>query len=137
MLQICDAAQNVHSAWDCGMNTCMSSDFDPDLLSEEFALRMRELLESNALSAQDLSYETRINAGVISRWLKAETLPSAKSIVVLCSYFNVSADWLLGLSTELRPARVRARTADEIVAMTDELAANPPRRRASEPPRRP
>ena len=107
-----------------------------DALAIGTGVRIRELLDERSMTPQDLSYETRINAGVISRWLRGAVMPNARSIITVCTYFGVSSDWLLGLVAERRPAPPRSRTAVEIVDMTSELEASPPPRRESRSRRR-
>ena len=84
-----------------------------------------------------MSYDMRVNQGLVSRWLKGETMMSAKYIVSVCEYFNVSADWLLGLSDTPHPAPSRARTESEIDASADVLEqTTPPRARPTRPKRK-
>ena len=109
----------------------MSNAETSDALSIGTATRIRELLDERSMTPQDLSYETRINAGVISRWLRGAVMPNARSIITICTYFGVSSDWLLGLSTERHHGRLVSRTAAEIVDMTDQLEANERQRQAS------
>lgn len=101
------------------------------------AERLQQLMSERGLSQQRLSYELEVGPSVINRWANGRNAMSASSIITICTYFNVSADWLLGLSDERRPAPTRTRTAEEIVAMTDELIANPPPPRSTRTRRRP
>ena len=103
-----------------------------ELVTTIFAARFTELMRERELTQQDTSYELRVSPAVINRWVKGKHSISAANLVLICRYFNVSADWLLGLSEQRHPAPAPARTAAEIVAMTDELVANPPQPRRTQ-----
>lgn len=50
------------------------------------------------------SYQCSVAMGISSSRLfyveKGRNLPSSELIIIICKYFNVSADWLLGLKEE-------------------------------------
>lgn len=60
--------------------------------------RIRELICSTDDSIQSIASEMGLAGYTVSSWLNNGTNPSAYAIVQLCKHFNVSADWLLGLS---------------------------------------
>lgn len=59
------------------------------ILKREYALTYREI-------AEDLHIELR----AVSQWCTDYVFPSAQSIIKICTVYDVSADWLLGLSDE-------------------------------------
>jgi len=63
----------------------------------KLAIRLKELREENALSARALAKELNLSDRAIQRWEKEERIPNADNIILLAKYFNVSADYLLGL----------------------------------------
>lgn len=56
----------------------------------------RQLLQDNSLSAYKISRDTGISEALISYWKSGKQLPRYDSLNLLCDYFNVSADYLLG-----------------------------------------
>lgn len=48
----------------------------------------------------DISLECGIPRPTISRYVSGLRVPSIETIVKLATYFNVSTDWLLGLSDD-------------------------------------
>lgn len=102
----------------------------------ETAIRIAELMRQRHLTAQAVSFDLRVSPSVVSRWLNGQTLPSARYIVELCEQYQISADWLLGLSDTPHPAPTRARTAEEVDASADVSAqTTPPHSRRSDPKR--
>jgi len=97
--------------------------------AKQVGKRLALLIEESGVTQTETSFDLRVQTPVLSRWCAGVNLPSTESIVRIAEHFGVSADWILGLSTERTRAVVRSRTAFEIVEMTDELAANPPRPR--------
>lgn len=91
--------------------------------------RLQLLMRERGITQQRLSYELETGPSQINRWVNGRNAMSAASIVMICDYFDVSADWLLGLSD--RRARWQRRTAREVVDMVGEMAdiSRPPRRR--------
>jgi transcriptional regulator with XRE-family HTH domain len=96
--------------------------------------RIDTLVRESGLSQSETSYDLRVPAPVLSRWRHGVHTPSAEHLVNLCRHYGVSADWLLGLTDERGASvglPVRARTAEEIVLMADELLDHPPQPRRS------
>lgn len=69
--------------------------FDFDL----FCVRFNQLIEEKGISQLELSKAMNLSQPVISK-LKKHTgqAPSADTIYLIAKYFNVSTDWLLGLT---------------------------------------
>lgn len=74
-----------------------------------FGKRLRELREEHELSMDfvvfDMQhrYNVEINKGQLSRWENGQS-PSLKYIKYLAVYYNVSADYLLGLTESKKPS---------------------------------
>ncbi len=60
----------------------------------------RQLLHDNSINAYKLSKDTGISEALISYWKNGKQLPKYDSLNLLCDYFNVSADYLLGRTDE-------------------------------------
>ncbi|MBU2703376.1 transcriptional regulator with XRE-family HTH domain [Sporomusaceae bacterium BoRhaA] len=66
---------------------------------EIFATRLKALRETNGLSTQKLATALGLKSkGGITQFEKAMTSPSADTLVAMSNYFNVSLDYLAGLS---------------------------------------
>jgi len=62
-----------------------------------FGERLKEIREEKGISMSELARQIKTSQQNISRWESGEIVPSAEAVVALCLYFNVSADFLLGL----------------------------------------
>ncbi len=62
-----------------------------------FAERLKELRISKRLSQRGLAAQTRISPSAIKQWENESRVPNAEAVVVLAKFFEVSADYLLGL----------------------------------------
>ena len=65
-----------------------------------FAEKLTELLEEKNISKRECARQTNISAQSISDWSTGKILPTAENIFILAKFFNVSADFLLGLEEE-------------------------------------
>jgi len=95
-------------------------------LAQHIGHRIAQLIGESGKTQSETSYDLRVPPAMLSRWSSGASIPSVENLIRIAEHFGVSADWILGLSTERTRAVVRLRTAAEIVEMTDELAANPP-----------
>ena len=78
-----------------------------------FATRFRKLIETRKDTQSNISKTLKIARQTVSMYYNGETIPTADKLYQIAVYFNVSADYLLGLTGE--PA------ADEVVrAMCEE-----------------
>lgn len=64
---------------------------------EIIAKRIKELREEKGLSQKALAKELNVTQTTISKWEQDIRNPDLPTIVELCKYFKVSADYLLGL----------------------------------------
>ena len=62
-----------------------------------FAERLKELRLERKITQDKLSQDTKITQSTISGYEADKVSPTAEVIVTLCKYFQVTADFLLGL----------------------------------------
>lgn len=68
---------------------------------EIFGLRLKGLrLEAN-LSQYELSKLLSLSQSAIAKWELFKTEPTASAIILVANFFNVTSDYLLGLSDVL------------------------------------
>ena len=63
-----------------------------------FNERIKELRIENKLNQNELAEKCKVKQSCISKWECGETLPDAEVIILLAKIFNVSSDFLLGIS---------------------------------------
>ena len=61
---------------------------------------LKDLIDEKRLTIQEFSKQTKTPKTTIDGWLYQKRKPDFESIKALSQYFNVSADYLLGLSDE-------------------------------------
>ena len=65
-----------------------------------FPIRLSTLRISAGMSQRELAYCINTNRWTITSWENGQSSPTCEKLAVLATYFNVSADYLLGLSSE-------------------------------------
>ena len=63
----------------------------------KFSQRLKELRKERNLSQKQLAQDTKIGQTSISGYEIGSSHPTDEVIIVFCKYFNVSADYILGL----------------------------------------
>jgi len=63
-----------------------------------FSKRLKELRKENRISQKKLAVVLNVSPATISRYEQETISPTEENIVKTAMYFNVSADYLLGLS---------------------------------------
>ncbi len=63
-----------------------------------FNQKLLQLLSKKGVTKKQLYQDTGISLYRINNWLKGNSYPKIKHFKILCKYFEVSADYLLGLS---------------------------------------
>lgn len=66
-------------------------------MKKEFREILLDLIEEKGISHKKIAQEANIPPTTISGWLNAGRLPDYHALRKLSVYFNVSADYLLGL----------------------------------------
>ena len=67
-------------------------------MTNKFAERLNNLLYENNITKYRLAKETGISKSVITEYCSGKVQPTADVIITVAKYFDVSADYLLGLS---------------------------------------
>ena len=65
-----------------------------------FAARLSDLLKENNLSKRGLAQKIGVSAMSISDWTNGNVQPTAENIYTVAVFFDVTADYLLGLEDE-------------------------------------
>ena len=69
-----------------------------------FGSRLKELRISKGISQLELARFLNLSANTISQYETGKRFPDQNGIVTICRYFNISSDYLLGLSDQKRPS---------------------------------
>lgn len=64
---------------------------------KEFQNRLKELRTEKGVSQKDLGVAIGATYSAVSYWEKGINEPKISHVIALCKYFDVSADYLLGL----------------------------------------
>ena len=75
--------------------------------------RIKPIREKLGVSHQDVGKETLMGTRRYRRIETADDSPSIFELKKLCNYFNISADYLLGLTDEPRPLREENISSDQ------------------------
>ena len=67
-------------------------------MKNKFATRLSELLKENKISQRELAKRIGVSSTSVSDWSTGKIQPTAESIYLVSEYFQVSADFLLGLT---------------------------------------
>ena len=63
-----------------------------------FSERLMELRKNRGLSQATIAKDLGVSLGIVCYWETNKSDPTAPNIVKIARYFNVSADYLLGLT---------------------------------------
>lgn len=69
-------------------------------MNKIFAERLKELREDKNLSMQDLASKLNLGSSSLCRWENCQADIKGEQLVVVAKFFNVSTDYLLGLSDD-------------------------------------
>lgn len=61
-----------------------------------FCEKLNELMEEKKITSLALSKIVGVSASTILRWKNGEMCPTIDKLALLCDYFGVTADYLLG-----------------------------------------
>lgn len=78
---------------------------DNEMESTVIGDRLDKLIKESGIAISTISEKTHINRKQINNHRQSLSVPYAKFIKKYCDFFNVSADWLLGLTDERRNLR--------------------------------
>ena len=82
---------------------------------EGLGARLKELRDQREMSMEmvvydiGMKYNIELTKGHLSKWENGKCNPSLRMAKYLCLYYNVSLDYLLGLTDTKAPAAVLAR----------------------------
>lgn len=79
-----------------------------EILSK-FSKRLKELMDEAEIKSPALGANIGLEPSAITKFLRAERLPSAATLVKLADYFNCTTDYLLGLSDVLDDRKFKQR----------------------------
>lgn len=67
-------------------------------IENKFSTRIKELREDRKLSQEKLGKVLGYTQVSISRWESGQRMPNANDIIAVALFFNVTTDYLLGLT---------------------------------------
>lgn len=68
------------------------------MLKELFQQRIKALLADSGLSAAEVAKKAGISSASLNYYINGKRCPDAQALFKLCTAYNISSDWLLGLS---------------------------------------
>lgn len=84
-----------------------------------FSKKLTELMKQKKVTQKQLAKELNIRPQTVSSYVKARTIPNCIIIKRISQFFNVSADFMVGLS-EIKTNDINARSIHEITGISEE-----------------
>lgn len=67
-----------------------------------FVVRLNKIIDELDVSMGEISVDIGCGRDIVASYIRGDRMPNSRTLMNLCRYLNVSADWLLGLSNEKR-----------------------------------
>lgn len=67
-------------------------------MKQLFGTRLKELREEKGLSQAELAKQTGLSQSAISLWEDGKRSPNAEIIIIFARFFDVTADYILGMA---------------------------------------
>ncbi len=67
---------------------------------ETFPSRLKKAREKTGFTQREVSKETNISQSTIAKYETGDLEPDIEKLAILAEFYQVSADWLIGLSRE-------------------------------------
>ncbi|MCI8820059.1 MAG: helix-turn-helix transcriptional regulator [Clostridia bacterium] len=67
-------------------------------MKEILAKRIKNIRQENNLTQSQFGEKLSVSQDNVSLWENGKSLPTAEQIINICKLFNVTADYLLGLT---------------------------------------
>lgn len=67
-------------------------------MKNQFASRLKDFIQELGISKRKFAKRVGVSATSVSDWVSGKIQPNAESIYLICKEFNVSADYLLGIT---------------------------------------
>ena len=61
-----------------------------------FPQRLREILKKRKITQRELAHRLQVSEGGVANWMSG-TMPSISRLIEICSFLDVSSDYLLGI----------------------------------------
>ena len=90
-----------------------------DTLNSTIGYTIAELLESQGKKQKDLAKYLEVNSNVVSYWCNGTRKPNIEQIIQIAKYFNVTTDYLLGVSQN-KTTDIELAAVSEYVKLKDE-----------------
>jgi len=85
--------------------------------------RLRELMDGREAKTEELANAVGIGASGVRMWYTGYARPDLDKIAIICKFYGVSADWLLGLS-DAQSMDMGARKISEKTGLSDHVLLN-------------
>lgn len=83
--------------------------------------RLKDLREDNDLTQSQLAEVVFQSKSNISKYENGQIEPNIQTIIALAKFFNVTTDYLLGVSDVKNPYYITGDTLEKAIAKTEEL----------------
>lgn len=67
-------------------------------MNETIATRIKNIRLENKLSQAQFGKKLNVSQDTVSLWEKGKSIPTAELIITICKLFEISSDYLLGLT---------------------------------------
>lgn len=97
----------------------------PNFLGKDsiFAIRLNQLMLKHKKTQQDIAQLVGTSRQAISQYIDGQTQPTIEKLYKIANFFNVSADYLLGL-TDIESVDIYDKKISELIGLNDEAINN-------------